>query len=285
MATPQTPRRRRSPLARYAPALAAVVVIALIAVVIGIAGGGKKSNKNVTTNTTANGSFTDVPIFYNEAKQQGTLAKYTWQPHCDTTTGDVAIPILNPPPCVPAPAGSNGGKTSAGVSATTIKIGYYIAPNDPTYTPLLQAAGAYDSQDATAHAYQDYMQIYSHVFELYGRQVQLVRINGSGASNDELAAKSDADRAADDGVFAVMGGPAQARSFSTELARRHVLCIGQCVVSAPQAFVTQNSPYIWPTGPSPEQTALMTTDLIKNQLLGKDAVYAGEPSLQSKPRT
>ena len=114
MATPQNPRPRRSPLARYAPALAAVVVIAIIAVVIGLAGGSKKAKNEVTPNTTKSGVFTDVPIFYNEAKQQGTLAKYTWQPHCDTTTGDVAIPILNPPPCVPAPAGSNGGKTSTG---------------------------------------------------------------------------------------------------------------------------------------------------------------------------
>ena len=45
MATPQTPRARRSPLARYAPLIAVVVVIAIVAVVIGIAGGGKKKTE------------------------------------------------------------------------------------------------------------------------------------------------------------------------------------------------------------------------------------------------
>lgn len=284
MTTAQTPRPRRSALSRYAPALAAVVVIAIIAVVIGLAGGSKKAKKEVTTNAAGNGTFTDVPIFYNEAKHEGTLAKHTWQPNCDTTRGDVAIPILNPPPCVPAAAGSNGGATTRGVTATTIKIGYYIPPNDPTYTPLLVAAGAYDPPDHTARAYQDYAAIYSHLYELYGRSVQLVRINGSGTSNDEVAAKVDADRAAAAGVFAVMGGPAQAQSFSAELARKHILCIGQCVVSAPQQYVQQNAPYVWPIGPSPEQAALMTTELIKNQLVGKKAIYAGDPKLAAQPR-
>jgi hypothetical protein len=284
MATPQTPRARRSPLARYAPALAVVVVIAIVAVVIGLAGGGKSKKKDTTANT-APKSFSDVPIFYNEAKQANTLSKYTWQPNCDTTTGDVAIPILLPPPCVPALKGSNGGATSKGVDATTIKIGYYIPPDDPTYTPLLKAAGAYDAPDNSAQAYRDYAEIYSHVYDLYGRTVQMVRIDGSGASNDEQAAKADADKAAADGVFAVIGGPAQARSFATELAHRKILCIGACIVSAPQAFIAQNSPYIWPTGPSPEETALMTTELIKKQLVGKKAVYAGDPALKAKTRT
>ena len=100
MTTPQTPRARRSPLARYAPALAVVVVIAIIALVIGLFSGGKKSKHEVTTNTTPRG-FADVPILYNEAKAAGTLAKYTWPANCDTTTGLIKLPVLTPPPCVP----------------------------------------------------------------------------------------------------------------------------------------------------------------------------------------
>src|SRR5580692_8216843 len=129
MATPQTPRARRSPLARYAPLIAVVVVVAIVAVVIGIVHNNKKSKpQSITTNTNATGqqTFADVPVFYNEAKAKSTLTNYTWQPHCDTATGQVAIPILLPPPCVPAPTTPNGGSTSPGVTATTIKIGYFI---------------------------------------------------------------------------------------------------------------------------------------------------------------
>lgn len=285
MATPQTPRARRSPLARYAPALAVVVVIAIIAVVIGLFSGGD-AKKEVTTNTTRNGSSADLPIFYNAAKAAGTLANYTWPENCDTTTGLVKIPILSPPPCVPAAEPDNGGATSPGVTATTIKIGYYAAKPDPLYDAIFRAAGAYDPPSDTAQAYKDYAEIYANAYELYGRKVELVRIQGTGGSTDEVAAKADADKAAAAGVFAVMGGPAQAQNFQTELARKKILCIGLgCVVAAPQARIEEHAPYLWPISPTPEQTALHTTELVKKQLVGKKAEFAGDPALRAKTRT
>ena len=284
MATPQTPRARRSPLARYAPALAVVVVIAIIALVIGLFSDGKKS-KDVTTNTTRSGAA-DLPIFYNEAKAAGTLAQYTWPENCDTTTGLVKLPILTPPPCVPVVEGDNGGATSPGVSATTIKIGYYSAKPDPLYDAIFRAAGAYDPPAATAQAYKDYLEIYANAYELYGRKIELVKIQGTGGSTDEVAAKADADKAAAAGVFAVMGGPAQAQNFQTELASKKIMCVGLgCVVAAPQARIEQNAPYLWPYSPTPEQTALHTTELVKKQLVGKKAIYAGDPALRAKTRS
>ncbi len=281
MATPQTPRRARSPFARYGPLIAVIVVVAIVAITIGVLSG-SKSKKQVTTGSGPGAS--KLPVLYDEAKANGTLAKYTWQPHCDTTTGNVAIPILNAPPCVPVLSGGNGGATSPGVTATTIKIGYYIPKPDPTYDPILKAAGAYDSPDDTAKATVDYMAIYSHLYELYGRRVQLVRLDGTGLGTDAIAAHADADRAAAEGVFAVMGGPTQAPIFQDELARKHILCIGTCVLSSPASKLAQNAPYIWGTGPTPEQAAAMTTELVKKQLVGKDAVYAGDPKLRTQPR-
>jgi len=113
MATPQTPQTpsRGSVLKRYTPFIAVIVVLAVVVLVIALVSGGDDDNGgSVSTNTDANGStgatdFSDVPIFYNEAKEKGTLDDYTWQDNCDTETGEVAIPILNPPPCVPAAEG------------------------------------------------------------------------------------------------------------------------------------------------------------------------------------
>src|SRR5438876_10085975 len=139
MATPQTPQApsRGSVLKRYAPFIAVIVVVAVVVLIVGLVN--NDDNKGaVSTNTGANGStgsqnFSDVPILYSEAKAKGTLDKYTWQDHCDKETGAVAIPILNPPPCVPAASGSNGGATSPGVTGTSIKVGYYISKADPTF--------------------------------------------------------------------------------------------------------------------------------------------------------
>ena len=151
MASPKSPRGSRSPLVRYAPLVAVVVVIAIVAVVIGIVGSKKTKKASVTTNTNGQGqsTFSDVPIFYNEAKDKGTVARYTW-PNCDGSTGTTAIPILLPPPCTPAASAAsapNAGATSPGVTATTIKVGYFAAKPDPTFDALLRAAAAYDAAD------------------------------------------------------------------------------------------------------------------------------------------
>ncbi len=285
MGMQQTPRRQKSPWARYAPFIVVVVVAAIVGVTLATRSSSNKSSPTVQVGApkTSVSGTNGVPLFYNDAKAQGVAATKKWH-NCDTATGRVAIPILSPPPCVESFTGDNGGATSPGVTATTIKIGYYIPKPDPTLDGVLAQAGAYDPPDKVVQAYKDYAAIYGGTYELYGRKVQLVRIDGSGASTDSVQARADADRAAADGVFAVVGGPAQTKAFSDELAQKKILCIGTCIVAQPQRYYEENEPYIWPTGPSPDQTSAMITTFIKNQLAGKPAQWAG-PDLKGKPRT
>jgi hypothetical protein len=286
MSMQQAPQRRRSPWVRYAPIIVIVVIVAIVAVYLGTRSSSKKSdNNNSTTNTTVNAKsgVNGVPLFYNDAKAQGVLTKYTWQPNCDTSTGLVAVPIVNPAPCVPT-AANNGGATSPGVTGSTIKIGIYIAKPDPTYDPILKAVGAYDTPDATWQAEQDYAQIFENTYEMYGRKFQLVRIDGSGPSTDAVHARADADVAAQDGVFAVIGGPAQTKTFGDELAAKHILLVGSGSNAQPQQNFENESPYLWSTGPSPEQTSSMIAHFIQTQLIGKPAQYGGA-DVNGKPRT
>ncbi len=283
MGMQQTPRRRRSPWTRYAPIIAVVVVAAIIAVAVATRGSSKHNAVNVH-GPSGNRPASTVPVFYNDAKAKNELDKYTWQDHCDTSTGRVAIPILNPPPCVPKATGGNGGTTAPGVTADTIKIGYYIGKPDPVGDGLLKLAGAYDAPDNTAKADRNYFALYSSLYELYGRKLQLVRIDGTGSLSDAVAARADADRAAAAGVFAVIGGPAQAKAFSDELAAKHILCIGTCIIAQPQKYYADNEPYMWPISPSPDQTSAMVTEFMKKQLAGKDAVYGGD-AVKNKKRT
>jgi len=282
---PTTPRKRRSPLVRYAPFIAIIVVIAIVAIALAVNNSGKK--KTAVTPGGAATPASDVPIQYQAAQKAGTVAKYTWQDHCDPTTGRVAMPILSPAPCVPKYDGTNGGATEAPeVTADTIRIGYYIAKPDPVSDGLLKATGAYDPPAKIEAAVKSYVQLFASQYQLWGRKIQLVKIQGTGASDDEVAAKADADKAAQQlHVFAVIGGPTQAQSFSAELAANKVLCVGTCSISAPQRFIQERSPYIWPVGPSPEQTSQMVVSFIKNQLAGKPAIYAGDPSFRTKTRT
>src|SRR4051812_32049699 len=236
---PQQPRRQRSPWARYAPIIAVVVVVAIIAIVIGTRSSDDKKKNDVAVtpdSTPASVSGQNgVPLFYNDAKAQGTADQKKWH-NCDTKTGLVAMPIASPPPCVEEFTGDNGGATATGVTGDTIKIGYYVAKPDPVGDALLKQTGAYDPPDDSAKAFQAYTDLYAGVYELYGRKIQLVRINGTGASSDAVAARADADRAAAAGVIAVMGGPTQAREFGEELAAKKVMCIGTCIIAAPEKF-------------------------------------------------
>jgi len=82
--------------------------------------------------------------------------------------------------------------------------------------------------------------------ELYGRQIELVKLQGTGTGSDEQAAQADAVTAKGMKVFAVLGGPSQTKSFSETLAHEGILCIGTCLIARPASFYKENSPYIWP---------------------------------------
>jgi hypothetical protein len=281
---PTTPRKRRSPLVRYAPFIAILVVIAIVAIALAVSGG---DDNKATVAPNGEAPASDVPIQYPAAKKAGTLANYTWQDNCDKTTGRVAMPILAPAPCVPKYSGDNGGAVAPpAVTGDTIRVGYYISKADPQQDALLQIAGAYDPPARIEQAYKDYARMFASQYQLWGRKIQLVKVQGTGLQTDEVAAKADADKAAKQlKVFAVIGGPTQAQSFSAELAANHVLCVGTCLLAAPQRFYQEHSPYIWPVGPSPEQTSHMLISFIKQQLAGKPAQYAGDPAFKTKTRT
>ena len=284
---PTTPRKRRSTLSRYAPFIAIIVVVAIVAIALAVSNKGDKKTAVSPNGGTSPTPTSAVPIQYQAAQKAGTVADYTWQDNCDPATGRVAMPVLSPAPCVPKFTADNGGAIAApAVTADTIRIGYYIGKPDPVQDGLLKLAGAYDPPANVEQAYKDYVKLFASMYQLYGRKIQLVKIQGSGTAADEVAAKADADKAAkQQHVFAVIGGPAQAQSFSTELAANHVLCIGACSIAAPQRFYQEHSPYIWTTSPSPEQTSQMLVKFIKQQLVGKPAQYAGEDDFKTKTRT
>jgi hypothetical protein len=284
---PTSSRRRRSPLVRYAPLIAVVVVVAVVAIALAVSSGGDKKKPVIAAGGGGSTPASAVPIQYEAAQKAGTLADYTWQDHCDPTTASVAMPILNPAPCVPKFTGTNGGAVGApAVTADTIRIGYYISKADPQQDGLLKAAGAYDPPATVAQTYKDYVQMFASQYQLWGRKIELVKVQGTGLATDEVAAKADADKAAKQlHLFAVMGGPLQAQSFAAELAANHVLCIGTCSIAAPQRFIEEHAPYIWPVGPSPEQTNQMLVGFIKQQLAGKPAQYAGDPAFRTQNRT
>ncbi len=95
MGLEQTPRKPRSPLARYAPLIVIGVIAAVIVGAIAMTSGGDDGDDKVQTQaTTTPGTDASgkpvpglTPMLYNTAKANGTLDKYGGQANCDTETG------------------------------------------------------------------------------------------------------------------------------------------------------------------------------------------------------
>jgi len=198
MGMQQAPQRpKRSPWVFYGPIIGIVVVVIIVAAIIGVSGSDDNKKGSSGTSGAAGGVVTQsgtngVPLFYTDAKAKGEVDKHTWQDNCDTSTGRVAIPILDPPPCTEKLP--SAGASSPGVTADTIKIGYYIAKPDPIFDTLAKQAGAYDPPENSVAGFKQYVQLYSSVYNLYGRKIQLVKIQGTGTSSDAVAARADADK-------------------------------------------------------------------------------------------
>ena len=214
-----------------------------------------------------------MPITYNEAKAAGTLDKYKWSKWCDTTTGYVALPILDAAPCVPEFTGDNGGATAPGVTADSINIVYYKAKPDPQFDTLAKRIGAYDAARRADPGHQGLSgDLREDCTSCTAARSNLKILQGTGNSSDATAARADAIKAADEmKAFAVVGGPTQTNGVRrrADVARRHV---HRQLPHRPAAVVLRDAPRPVRHRAAPRAAQRTTTvEFISKQLKGKDA--------------
>ena len=164
------------------------------------------------------------------------------------------------------------------MTATTINLVYYQAQPGGLASAVSGAAGTPAQALATA---QSYVAMFNHVYELYGRHVNLILFNATGAATDPVAAHADAITVAEQlHAFASIGGPAQTSAYQDELARVHVLCMA-CGDSSTYGEIQKNAPYQWANLPTADTSLYETVGYVIAKLNGKDAVWAGEPALHT----
>ena len=141
---PGSPPAWQKALRRYGPIAAIVVLIAGAVVVFG--GGGGGDDDDAATGDTEVGTEQELiesgPMTPAKADLRGEDVDFG--PNCDSELGRIKLVSVYAPPCVEPFTGDNGGGTSPGVTADTVKIVYYRA--DPRLDPLtaatVQGAGA-----------------------------------------------------------------------------------------------------------------------------------------------
>lgn len=270
-----------------------VVLIVAALIAAGAIATVNESNGTASTNGSGgsggSGSATpsahaSVPITYAAAAKAGKTGSYDWGPQCDHKTGRLKMPSVYAPPCVPVTAvgASNGGATSSGVSSSAINIVYYQAQPGGLASAVQSAAGTPAQALATVQAY---VAMFNKVFELYGRHVNLIPFQASGADADPVSAHADAVTVAQqDHAFASINGPAETSAYEDELAREHVLCMA-CGDSSLYGQIKLNAPYQWANLPTADTSLNETVDYLVAKLNGKDAIWAGDPAMRTKKRS
>ena len=113
-------------------------------------------------------------------------------------------------------------------------------------------------------------------YETYGRSVELITYESSGIANDEVAARADAVRIAEEfQPFMVWGGPALTNAFADELAARGVLCLA-CTPAQPPDWYAERDPFVFGIDASANQKQTHAAELILKQLAGKPAEFGGD---------
>jgi hypothetical protein len=272
-----------SPLRRYGPIAAIVVVIAVVAALV-VAGGGDDDDDGTTSGgpTTSAGEgdpeeTVSGAITFSQAEAEG--LDLTFNDACDLETGRVAVPYFFAPECYANAEPSADWQPSRGVTRDSINVVVYVAPEtDPILDYITAAIDNDDTNPQEQATFEGFTALFQATYQTYGRQVNLIFMNGSGTSDDQISARADAVRADEEfDAFAVFGGPALANAWTEELNARDVICIGCPAVLDP-------APNVFGVLASSEQNRIHIAEYIRERLAGGPAEFAGDPAMQTQER-
>jgi hypothetical protein len=276
--------QRTSGLKRYGPLIAIVVVVAIVAVIVIIASGGDDDEATSTDTTGGLATSLEGVTSWSQAEAQGITDEIEWGDRCNTEIGRAAYPSFFAPECYAPFTGDNGGATTRGVTADTIKVVFYQTPDtDPVIDFITREIQVDDTNAEDAATLNGFNEFYAEFFETYGRNIEIEFFEGTGPSNDAVAARADAVTIANKEPFAVLGGPLLVPDFADELAARDVLCIS-CTPAQDSDFYTERAPYVWGVANSGQQSQTHSAEYVSKRLAGENAQWAGDPALQSQER-
>ena len=268
-----------SALRKWGPLVVVVVVVAAVVGLLLSRGSGDDTASSTTTASSGGSGSAALPkgvVSYSAAKADGTAGDIDWGKRCDTDTGVLAIPIFPAPECYKPFSGDNGGATSTGVTADSVKLVVYLPQeNDPILSFIYKQVGNTDTPSQIFQSYQGFNQLLATYYETYGRKVELVRYNATGTISDAVAATSDAETIARDiQPFAVLGGPNLTEAFADTLAANKIVCVS-CTPGQPNQWYVDRAPYVWDIQKNTDQNLQMVAEYIGKQVANRPAQYGG----------
>ncbi|MBU6217078.1 MAG: ABC transporter substrate-binding protein, partial [Acidobacteria bacterium] len=283
-----TPARGNA-LRRWGPFTAILLALALFVGLVARGGGESVAVDDTLPESglmadPANVELPNGVLPFEVAEARGEVGDIDWGLRCDVETGRLRLPLSPPPSCFAPFEGDNGGATSTGVTADTIKVVVYTPQlNDPLLSFIYAQIGNDDTPQKVFDTYVGFNEIMARYYETYGRRVELIKYEATGSSADAVAAAADAETIARDiQPFAVLGGPNLTGAFAETLAANQVLCIS-CAPGQTAEWFEERGPYVWDIGKNIDQNIQMTAEYVTKRLAGGNAVYGG-PEVVDQPR-
>jgi hypothetical protein len=197
--------------------------------------------------------------------------------------GRLAYPYQQRAPCTrPLKKGeSNGGATSSGVTAKTIKVVLLLGNHQQQDQARTMPGGSAPVDHGTGQpayiedSYPDWQEVLNHSFNLWGRKFEFVTVNPSGA--DEAAQRADALKVAEMKPFAVVSNsPATAgggQVFASELVAKKIIVFYGGVTNKE---AQRQAPYRYLGGFDNNAAAINTAQFAARQLQGQTAKWSGD---------
>jgi hypothetical protein len=191
------------------------------------------------------------------------------------------------PVCVAVWKGTdNGGATYQGVTKDSISV-VVLVPNEqqlaaatPNYKPIKNSVGG-NGSGTVQDAHSDAIAAYEHVYETYGRKVDLHFVTSTG--DDEASQRADAVTAKAEKPFAVIDAtPVGHPVFETEVAAAKIIVFADTGSETFEATQKQ-APYRWGQADN-TAVALNVAEFVSKQLEGKKASYAGDDAMHGQMR-
>jgi hypothetical protein len=187
------------------------------------------------------------------------------------------------PPCLHF-SGDNGGATSKGVTGDRIVIAMRKIDDMGGRGRQYGITDTAADFERTLAAYVDY---FNRVYELYGRQVQVVFYKPKSGGSDAFRGGGQEEANADalvvgQQIKAFADVSATYPALADALTRQRVVAIGP--VHMPQDWYEARAPYAW--GLLPDCTSLLANnvDYLVKRVAPYPARFAGDPALRGKPR-
>jgi len=193
------------------------------------------------------------------------------------------------PPCFEW-TGDNGGNTTRGVTASSIKVSYRSSASGADILSLMRRFLP-NSKPTEPGKLEDtvkaLVEYFNKNFQFYGRKIDLVTYQANADPTTELTgagqqtAEADAVTVATD-LEAFADVSATTEPYNAALAAKKVIAFGAPYMS--DQFFQQRRPYSWSNAPSCSIVSKATSEAQIKTMEGHPARFAGDPAMRTRKR-